>query len=191
MIEVRTKDKIFTAVAIPLLAAAAYVWLWRMDAAAKLEAQAKELSTLVEEEDYPFEMRRAQSRLADAQADLEAEKSTPMPQLEVAAAPNATLAKRESDVLAVLRESGLEIRRSELIRVAADGETADAAIALRDASPGTRSAPVALRRYTLDGTYPLVKKALETFAVRKMPVIAERLEMKSAPLARWTMEVWL
>ena len=188
-VEVRTKDKLFVAVAAPLAAAAAYFFLWRVDAAKDLAELERRNDALVAEEDFPVAMRRAERQLADSAADLAAERAAPAPDAKMKADGGATSAERESAVLDVFRESGLVVVRGE----ARDGTTADGGpgAVIGEAAGIDGGWRAVCRRYTLDGTYPAVKRALDAFAARRMAVVAEKAEMRESGRGRWTLEVWL
>ena len=53
MTPLRTKDLAFVAVALPVATVAAYFWLWRADAAKKLDRLETECRNLAEVDEYP------------------------------------------------------------------------------------------------------------------------------------------
>ncbi len=181
MTALRAKDLAFLGAFIPAALAAAYIYLWRGDAsrdAARLQATA---ASLVSQEDFAFEQARA-ARAAEAAAkELADEKAAPEPETLVECRADATAASRELAVLDVLRSSGLVAIRSE----SPQNDTAANAAEALVASGALRTC--ALRRWTLDGSYPAVKKALAEFAARRMPAIPVRLERGAAN--RWTLEL--
>ena len=186
MTEIRTKDKIFLAFFLPIAIVGAYAWLWRADAAKNIRALERQRSALVTAEDFPYEKRLRENALAAAKTELAAEESAPRPEPKVVAAAEQALAAREREAMRIFRASGLTVVRSEAVD-AANGDCI-ARDALRDA--GACDAP-ALRRYSLDGTYPAVKRALDAFCASRMAVVAERVEMRPAAFARWSIDVWL
>ena len=185
MTEIRTQDKLFVFLAVPLALVAAYVWFWRIDAARQVRAARGESAALVTAADFPFEMQKAERRLADARAALAAEQAVPPPALKVKGDAAATAARRESDVLRILRAAGLGILRSEVVT-----DDAGAALAGKLAATGVCPAPIG-RRYTLDGAYPAVRRALDAFAAEERAVLTERVEMRAAGAGRWTITLWL
>lgn len=174
MTPVRTKDKLFLAVAVPLVLVAAYMGLWRRDAARAVSELDARLAGLVEAADFPFEERKLKEGLRRAEEARAAAEALPPVRAAVRADAAARPAEREREVIAVLREAGLAVMRSER---AAEmrGETAGAAV-LR--ATGTRPEPV-LRRYLLDGGYPAVRRALGAFAAREMAVVVETVAMRA------------
>ena len=190
MTEIRVKDKLFLAVAVPLALLAAYWYLWRADAGRQMDELSRRHETLVEEEDFPMEKRRADKALAEAKAELEAERKKPMPQTKVKADAQARAAERERAVLQVFRESGLTVVGS----AATDGQRRDrvqtgkAGELLK--ATGARPEPLH-RSYTIDGRYPDVVKALGTISDREMAVIPDGVVMRAEERNRWTVEVWL
>jgi len=186
-VEVRAKDKVFLAVVVPLAAVAAYAFLWRADAARRLDSLVGRNAALVAPGDFPMEMRRAERRLADSAAELESERAVPAPAAKMSADAGATPAERESSVLNAFREAGLVVVRSETPEPQPEGGAGDAVS--EAVGPGGWRATC--RRYTLDGTYPAVKRALDAFAARKMAVVVDKAEMRESGRGRWTLEAWL
>ena len=89
--EVRVKDKIFMAAFIPIAAAAAYFYYWRMDAARTLNALDAECAALVAPEDFPFEKRIREARIPEAQKELSDVRALPPPTPSVAADASAVM----------------------------------------------------------------------------------------------------
>jgi hypothetical protein len=77
MTEIRTKDKLFLAVVVPVAIIAAYWYGWRASAGRRLAELETSHAQLVAVEDFPMEKRRAERELAEANAELEAEKKIP------------------------------------------------------------------------------------------------------------------
>lgn len=183
MTAIRTQDRLFVFLAVPLALVAAYVWFWRIDTARQIRAARGESAALVTADDFPFEMKKAERRLADARAELAAEQALPPPVLKVKGNAAATAAERESEVLRILRAAGLGILRSDVV-------TDAGALAEKLAATGVCPAPIG-RRYTLDGAYPAVRRALDAFAAEERAVLVERVEMRAAGAGRWTITLWL
>ena len=182
MTEVRAKDKLFLAVALPLAALAFYIYGWRFDAAKRFDALTERHAKLVKAEDFDFEKTAAERTLRAAEEELAAEKAVPPPVVKVKADAQASAAEREREVLAVFRAAGLRV-------VATERTEPQAGAALLGAT-GTRPEPVS-RSYRLDGRYPEVRAALEAFARDEKAVIVEKLDMEESGSGRWKLEVSL
>ena len=189
MTEIRAKDKLFLAVAVPLALLAAYWHWWRVAAAKEVDDLARRHATLVAEDDFQDEKRRADKALAEAKAALEAERSTPMPKTKVKANANERAAERERAVLEVFREAGLTVVDSADSGKTRSGASATAPGGGLLKATGTRPEPVR-RSYVLDGGYPGVVKALEAFSMKEMAVVPDGIAMRAEERNRWTMEVW-
>ena len=88
---------------------AAYWYGWRASAGRQLaELQGRE-AQLVTAADFPIETRRADHELAEAKAELDAEKNVPPPQVAVVADAGTSEAERERQILLPLREAGLTV----------------------------------------------------------------------------------
>ena len=181
MTPLRTKDRVFLLTAVPAAAVAAYIWLWRIDAARRADGLETRSAALVTVEGFDGEMALAGRQLASATRELEEEKSKIPPATNVKGDPSATAAERESEVLAVFRSAGLWAVRSEEAEGGPSGQVLQAA--------GSRPDP-RCRRYLLEGSYPAVKRALDLFVAKEMAVVPERLEMAGNGAVRWMMEVW-
>ena len=186
MTEIRTKDKLVLAVVVPLALLAAYWYGWRAAAGRQIAELENRQETLVTEEDFPQAKRQADRELAEATAELEAERKVPPPQATMKADAQASAAERERQTLQVFRDVGLTVVGSAEAK--SDGTRAGKAGDLLKAT-GVRPAPVR-RSYTLDGRYPDVVKALRTFAEKQMAVIPDCVQMRAGGRNRWTLEVW-
>lgn len=183
--EIRTKDKIFLAVFLPVAIIGAYAYLWRMDAAKSIASLADSHANLVAVEDFPMEERIRKARLSEAEQELELERALPLAEQKVVADAAASVAMREREVMKVFADAGLAVMRCD----ATSENHADASAAALSAT-GLCPAPVR-RRYTLDGTYPAVKRALDAFCRARMAVIPESLVMRPSGFARWALEISL
>ena len=186
MTEIRTKDKLFLAVVVPLVLLAAYWYGWRAAAGRQIAELEHRQETLVTEEDFPQAKRQADHELDEATAELEAERKVPPPQSTMKANAQASVAERERQTLQVLREMGLTVVGSAEAK--GDGTRTGKAGDMLKAT-GVRPDPVR-RSYTLDGRYPDVVKALKTFAEKQMAVIPDCVQMRAGGRNRWTLEVW-
>ena len=187
-IEVRAKDRLFVAAQLPVAIVAAYWYGWRSGASVRLAALEGRRDALVSAEDFDMEKARASRMLSASLAELKAEREAPEPEPKVVASPDMTLAEREEAVLGVFREAGLEVKSGETPEARGASAAGDALVA---AAGWRRGGPAAFRRYSLDGAYPCVKKALDAFAARRMGVVVEKVEMRDGGRGRWTLEVWL
>jgi len=179
---IRTKDKVFLAVIVPVAVAAAYFYFWRNDAARRIDALAGERDALVAVEDFPFEKQQAERQLAAAKEELAAEQKIPMPAAKVKADAADSVAARELAVLEIFRATGLTVTSS----AAAEAKESRSGYVLK--ATGTRPAPVC-RTYEIGGRYPDLLAALRTVAAREMAVIPEGVGM-SKP-GHWTLTLWL
>ncbi|MBO5642907.1 MAG: hypothetical protein J6S51_02760 [Kiritimatiellae bacterium] len=183
-LEVRTKDKVFLAVLIPILTAFLYWWIWRDDALKRLRSLQEEDLKLIEVDDFPMEYQKAQMRFDASKLKLENAKLLKPSQQLVSPSIDSTFAERETIVLDILRQSGLEI-----LRISSSE---------RDNSANANEFQLAtnykgqLRRYTLSGTYPSVMRALKKLSNHRVAVIPEEVGMTIlGHSARWVIEVLL
>lgn len=197
MIEVRTKDLVFLAVAFPLAVAAVYWFGWRTDAVRRIGELERRQATLVSEENFAFEMAKARRELASAEEELAAERKMPPPTVQVRTVGGVPQAERERGVLSVLRASGLLVtsvtsssveERGEGLSWAGDAHASIGGERLKAA--GACEQPI-LRVFSVEGRYPQVVKALERFEILKMAVVPERLEMTEGSRGRWNLSIWL
>lgn len=187
MTEIRTKDKLFLAVVVPIAALAAYWFLWRADAGRKVAELEREETRLVTEEDFPLEKSRAERDVKSAEEELAAEKAVPVPRLKVDGRKEAVAAERELGVLNVFRACGLKV-----MRVVSESGVAHRTARTADVLKATGLRPDPVRRvYALDGRYPEVVKALETLASERLAVIPESVSMEGASGGKWTLALWL
>ena len=193
MTALRTQDKIVLCLLVPALVIAAYVWLWRMDAAEELAALEAREASLVTVEEHPAEKAAAERRLEEAKAALAAEKAKPQPERRLKASAAETVSERERKVLGIFRDAGLGVLRSEIdakdVQDKARGRFAAAEATLK--ATGLRPEPVR-RVYTLDGGYPAVKRALDELVKAEAAVVPVLVEMKPGEgSGRWRVALWL
>ena len=207
MTEIRTKDKLFVAVVLPVAIVAAYIYFWRAEAGRRVDELAARSAVLVKAEDFDFEMARAKKSRAEALEELEAEKKVPTPEAKVRGKSEAKIAERERAVMGVLREAGLVIRAArnegEDEGFVVEDEFGDEVVgeAYRggaevfrggDVLKATGVRPEAAKRiYMVEGRYPQVVAALEIFATREMAVVVEKVEMREGRHRRWVLTIWL
>ena len=163
MTEIRAKDKVFLAIAVPAAVAALYWFGWRADASKRVDALRERQAALVAQEDFDDEMARARRQAAEARDELAAERSMPAPAAKVRGDAAESEAERGRAVVETFRAAGLKIVRSEL----ADSKPAAAGV-LR--TTGLRPSPV-VRRWTLDGSYPALEAALESFCADERAIV--------------------
>ena len=163
MTEIRTKDRIFVAVAVPLAVVALYWFGWRADAGKRIDKMRQCQATLVAQEDFDYEMEKARRQAAAARDELAAERKVPAPKTTVIGDASESEAERSCAVVETFRAAGLKIVRSEV----ADAKPSAAEL-LR--ATGVRPAPV-VRVWTLEGAYPALLSALRTFVVDERAVV--------------------
>ena len=193
MTEIRTKDKLFLAVVIPVALLAAYWYGWRASAGRQLAELESRQAQLVTAEDFPMEKRRADRELAEANAELDAEKREGERPREPRQAPivadaGTSEAERERQILQVFRDAGLTVVGSETPKGDSAAHASKTGELLK--ATGVRPKPIH-HSYTIDGRYPDVVKALKSLAEKKMAAIPDSLQMRATGRNRWTLEVWL
>lgn len=171
--EIRTKDKIFLAVVVPIVVVFAYVWLWRAEAVQGLARLSAQERALVGVEDFPQVKRTEEQRLLSAERERTLEREQPPTKPLVVADPAARVAERDRKTISVFREMGLLVLKADDVT---DGQkTSRRAMDVLKAT-GALPQPV-LRRYRLEGGYPAVRRSLRAFAEREMAVVVERVSM--------------
>ena len=201
MTEIRTKDKLFLAVVVPLALVAVYWYGWRAEAGRRLDGLERRHATLVTEADFPFEMATARRNLAATEAELEAERKLPPPEAKVKARRESVAAERERAVLNVLNGAGLFVAAAKNAQTDSNSRFDETAAWMSEsarafvggttlAATGVCPNPI-LRTYVVEGRYPQVVKALETFAARQMAVIPEKVNLNESERGRWTLTLWL
>ena len=163
MTEIRAKDKIFLAVAVPAAVVALYWFGWRADAGRRIDVLRQRQAVLVAQEDFGDEMARARRQAAAARDELDAERKVPAPAAKVKGDAAESEAERSRMVVETFRAAGLKIVRSEV---------ADAKPGVVDVlrATGVRPAPV-VRMWTLDGSYPALKAALNAFVAEERAIV--------------------
>lgn len=182
MEKIRTKDKLFLAVAGPVVLAVAYAYFWRGDTSRRVDALAAERAALVAVEDFPIERQLAERQLAEAREELAAEKKIPMPAVRVKADAADSVAARELAVLGIFRAAGLALLNS----AAAEANDPRGGEVLK--ATGARPAPVC-RTYEVGGGYPGLLAALREMAAREMAVVPACVGMSKS--GHWTLSIWL
>ncbi len=156
----RLKDILFALIAVPAFIAGAYIWLWRGDMVREERELLARSAAMVAVDDFPLARRRIVSRLEEARARLaSAQAAAPKPD------ESASVTGRERAALACMARSGLTVMR--VSNCASDGSA---------------------RLFSVAGTYPAVRRALEAF-MRGKEATVRRLEMSKA--GTWELEAEL
>ena len=180
MTKMRTKDKVFLMVAIPLALCVAYFYLWRMPVAKRIAALAAEEVRLPNAEDFPAERRAIEKRLASAEKELEEARAEKAPESSV---------KGDAAALAAFAKHGARVVRVEPVADRSDGWGARGGEVLR--ATGLRPTPEAMR-FTVEAPYPDFTAALDEFAAARAPVVPEAVTMgRSGTKSRWEVVLWL
>lgn len=201
MTEIRTKDKLFLAVVVPLAVVACYWYGWRAEAGRRLDALERRHAALVTEADFAFEMATARRNLTAAEAELEAVRKLPPPEAKVKARCESGTAERERAVLNVLNGAGLFVATVQNAQTESNIRFDEIAASTLESArkfvggdiltaTGVCPNPI-LRTYVVEGRYPQVVKALEAFASRQMAVIPEKVNLNESERGRWTLTLWL
>jgi hypothetical protein len=182
MIEVRTKDKFFICVVLPVIAAIAYFAHFRNAETAKMKSlRDKDFST-VSEEAYPVEKNIRLSRLKEAEAKLQEEKSV-APSREFVVADNSlSVSHRTRNVVQVFRKSSLTVEEVAKVKDIRGGRAENV---LR--STLAMENPVR-RAYRIDGGFSSLKAAVDEFADKKFAVIIAQLELQG--IDKWRLELY-
>jgi hypothetical protein len=191
MTRIRTKDKIFLAVAVPLAVCAAYLHFWRMPVAKKVAALAAEERRLPCADDFPHERRALESRVAEAERELERVRAEKAPEGAVKGYADAGVAERQGCALAAFAKHGARVLRVEPMAESADGWGARGGDVLR--ATALRPVPEAMR-FTVEAPYPDFAAALGEFAAARSPVVPEAVNMVRAGTGtkcRWEVALWL
>jgi hypothetical protein len=185
MIEVRAKDRIFVAVALPLAVAFMYLWQWRPQCERELaDLRARDRAT-VTEVGHPSEKRIRLQRLKEAEAALAKLEALPPPAVEVSSPAGGASAERMRASVGVFREHSLRVLSIEG-EAASHGAGASPAAGVLKA---TGACPAPERRvYRLEGAFPNLRMALRTIVSRKMAVVVESVASEGEN--RWRLAVY-
>lgn len=185
MIEVRTKDKIFLAVLVPLALVACHFHFLRAPEARRLAVLRTEQARLPDIEQFPAERRRLEKRLLDARAALDAARAEKPPEAAVRGSAEETVAARHGAAVRTFAEAGLRVVRVET--VSGGASRGDAVLQ----GTGVRPAPAA-RRFVLEGDYGAFLAALGAWMEAKAAVVPESVSMEGgAQTCRWEVTLWL
>lgn len=188
MTAIRTKDKIFLAVVVPLAIVGAYVFGLAMPAQKRIAALREQHRVLPDVDMFPTEKRTLQRKVAETEKELAAEKAVKPPEMSVKGDPAAMVAVRQDAVLAMLTAAGVQVVKVQ--PVATDGEggaRGRAVLAATERCP----APEA-RVFTVEADYASLVAALKAFADRQAPVVPESISLRvGGRTCRWEMTLWL
>lgn len=184
MLEIGKRDRIFLMVAVPAAAVAAYVFLWALPVGERILALEARESSLVAAEEYPAIRAVLESSLQKAEKALEEEKSLPPPDAGVAGDASLGDAARQRSLFASLAARRLRVLRSK--PDSADGAFAGEALK----ATGAVAEPMRLR-LLIEGSYPDLLSALESFSAEKSAVIPESVGFATGSRNRWEVSVWL
>ncbi len=184
MVQVRTKDKVFVAVLLPLVLAGCFFYFLRQPAVRERNALDAECQSLPDPEMFPLERRRLETRVQEERQALEAVKAEPRPETAVTGNPDETEAARHDKVLELLRAKDVRVVKSELVNKG--GRGGDVLHAT-----GLRPNPVA-RRLSLESPYAVMVDVLSEFEKRKMAVVPEACSLEAGEgLCKWEVTLWL
>ena len=183
MIEVRTKDRIFVAVALPLALLGCYLHFVRGPLATSRTALAAERARLPDPDMFPQERRALSARVDAAARELAAARAEPPPELTVRGRPADSEGVRLQAVFDALQRGGVRVVRAEPVEAA--GRAADV---LR--ATGVRPEPAA-RRVVLEADYPALVGALLACEAGRLAVVAGALSLASGETTcRWEVTLW-
>lgn len=188
---VRTKDKVFLAVLVPVALVTAFVWFERMPTARRLKALRAERARLPDPDLFPAERRQLEGRLAEAEKALAAAQEEKPPALAVRGEAGTTVAARQDAALAAFTAQGARVVRVEPVlaeREAEDGASRGAAVL---EGTGIRPTPEA-RTFVMEAGYGAFVGALGSFAATRAPVIPEKVSLAvEGKTGRWEVTLWL
>lgn len=192
MLKITAKDRIFAAVAIPLLLLAAYLFLLRLPLARDVAAMRARLAALGSVDTLRAERATLDRRLAEARASLQAaEATTGGVDNPPAASPTSTRLHNTLSLLTSNTPSGT-LRITAYERLATGPAASPSAPLLAEVLAPT--APT-LWRFTIHADYPTLLSALNTLSTSSRPIVIERLTLApSTSPSRpptWTIEAAL
>lgn len=185
---VRTKDKVFLAVVVPLALAAAYVWLWRLPTEKRLESLREEHRRLPDVEMFPMERRQLEQRAQEAERELAAARAEKPKEGAVKGDPTASATRRQDAVVAALTAKGVKVRSVAPVQSSRQEDARGMGV-LRDC--GVRPTPVAIR-LEVEAEYSVLVQALRAFADARAPVVPESVSLSPANShLHWSFVLWI
>lgn len=190
MIEVRKKDLIFLALALPLALVAAYYWLHRAPAARRAAGLRAEMARLPDPDMFPAERTRLEARAAEAERDLDETRKAKPPTETVKGDPAADAAARQDALLAAFSRAGVRVVGVKSIDSSGVAQSSRGGNALR--ASGVRPRPE-VRHFVLEGDYRSFVGALDSISREQAPVVCEGVSFSPASdgACRWELEIWL
>ena len=182
MIEVGTKDKIFAAVILPLLAIGCFIYFVRSSEVKKRDEMRRRLVALPEQTGFAITERRLKEEIDIAETELKKVKSQKPLEVKVIADKNESIALRREAVLKIFRANGANVTAILPLE-----ETGEAAAALK--KTGFRTSPEAVK-ISFEADYPSVTASLKEIEEKKMAVITDTVEMSSRDKCRWELVLW-
>lgn len=187
--EIRTKDKVFLGIVIPLTLLGCYFHFVRAPQVKRLAALKMEQQRLPDEAMFPMEKRQLQKRVADAEAALAQEKAEKPPESTVTGDPSALAATRQDAVLAALTKAGVKVVRVQSLAQGTSSDDRRGEAVLR--ATGRCAAPEA-RQFTVEADYATLTTALGALATARVAVIPESVSLRvGSRTCRWEMVLWL
>ena len=184
MTQIRTKDKIFLAVAVPLALIGAYVWLVAMPAGKHIAALSAEHRALPDVEMFPTQKRRLEANIQAAEKELKEERTLTAAARRDDPAPKDAAA-RQAALIAKFTTAGAKVIRVENAKNTTDAAGAKALAAL-GYSPEARG-------FTIEARYPEFVAAMTAVSTEKTSMaVAESVSLQSDKrTCRWEMIWWL
>jgi len=188
MMEIRTKDKVFLAVVVPLALIAAYVGLVAMPTGKRIAVLREQHRTLPDVDMFPAEKRTLERKAAEVEQELAAERAVKPSELSVKGDPAATVAARQDAALAKFTAAGVRVLK---VQPLAEGENSDARGRSVLAATGRCPAPEA-RVFTVEADYSAFAAALAAFAKDQVAVVPESISLRAGGrTCRWEVTLWL
>ncbi len=190
MIEVRKKDLMFLALALPLALVAAYYWFYRTPSVRRADGMRVEMARLPDPDLFPAERARLATRVADAERDLDAERKAKLPDETVRGNPAADAAARQDALLAVFSRAGVRVVGVKSLDSSGVAQTSRGGNALR--ACGMRPQPEG-RHFVLEGDYRSFVGALGALSRELAPVVCEGVSFSPSTdgACRWELAIWL
>jgi hypothetical protein len=181
MIEVRSKDKVFLAIALPMVVAGLYFWWVRPAEIKKLDVLKAQDRVTVTEAEYPSAKRIAEKAEKEALAKLESERAIPLPAPKVVGKESDAPAVRTRAVVENFRKSGVRVVSSAVVE---ENNVSRSASVLK--VTGIRHLPL-VRAYAIEGDFRSLCAALHGFEKAKMPVIVDSVASEGGN--RWRVRI--
>jgi hypothetical protein len=182
MIQVRTKDKIFVSVLLPILAICGFLYAVRSPAVKECNQMKARISQLPEPEMFPMMERRLKEKVESAKLELEKVKAEKMPDAKVVADKTASIASRREEVLRLIKMNGASVITIEPVE--SKGFVHDV---LR--KTGVCSSPGKVK-ILLEGEYKSITGSLKEIEEKKMALVVESIELRAGDKCKWEILLW-